>query len=454
MNLSSFTKTDHEPFLEDRAFGYVTRHWLKERDSIVLAADVRKICSRGVLIKHCVENVPWEVTEALIDASRNSGYKHLVLYRRNALERLLSLYHAMNSGRWGPDMDLFVQLTGAKRQGITEGCEIASQSLFSKKNSIDWLSNHQQWTVEALMRTWWRLRLTGAVTFAVAYEDIYRACGRSEVTQTISSLLTHLNLTPPHDVGEWSENLLSFGELGKSEGYANNDFCSKLASRLEQAPTFEPELRSMACDSLYSFIVDDEIQEVLRRRVLDYTLDAGLLKSTDLTSILTKNNFLNLEMRRFVLIKAFSDRVLESADLVFILSASNFIDWETRRTVFYMAIHQRIIEKKVLSGVAKNLISEIPEVSFVEPVDRYNLASLEELAGEVKRAFAVFTEILVDPSVPHLHAGCHFHLGRIAFQDKLIGESIGHLKACISLEPCHVAAAELLSNLQDNSLCV
>lgn len=316
MELSRLPKTDHEPFLVGRALGYVTSEWVENQDGIALKEAVGSVCAKGVLIKHCVEVVPWDVTESLVDASISSGYKHLFLYRRNAVERLLSLYSAMKSGRWGPDMKLFVQMTGANNLGTKEARDFTSQSPFTGENPAEALAEHEAWSVEAMLRTWWRLRLRGEEPVAVAYEDIYCASNQRRTVSLLSSVLDHVGLRVSSGVAEWVRSLLSYGLQGEREDYNPQDFPFLLAKKLELVPKFLPERTSMMRSKLCDFISDDTISDILRSRIFYYAFYAKILRPDDIEIILSAKKFLSWDVRRCLLYKALVEGEVQKITLL------------------------------------------------------------------------------------------------------------------------------------------
>jgi hypothetical protein len=91
VELAGLKSAPHEPFNVGRVYGYITQAWQSDQDRVSLRQAVAEVAAKGEVIKHCVETVPWEITEALLEATHAAGYRHLFLYRRHAAERLLSL---------------------------------------------------------------------------------------------------------------------------------------------------------------------------------------------------------------------------------------------------------------------------------------------------------------------------------------------------------------------------
>ena len=92
--LAGLAHGEHEPFNVEREFGHITRDWLARPDRATLDTAMHAACTQRRLIKHCVELVPWEVSQALAEQSVDLGYRHLFLYREQPRDRLLSLTFA------------------------------------------------------------------------------------------------------------------------------------------------------------------------------------------------------------------------------------------------------------------------------------------------------------------------------------------------------------------------
>ena len=102
-NGSSFNTVQHEPFNIDRIFKHVIINWRENQSLEQLYDDIDCILKEKPLIKHCLEIMPSELNQALIDVSIKYGYKHLFLYRENAKSRLLSLNFSMKTNVWGKE---------------------------------------------------------------------------------------------------------------------------------------------------------------------------------------------------------------------------------------------------------------------------------------------------------------------------------------------------------------
>jgi hypothetical protein len=228
---SSHPGIEHEPLNIGRAMGAVTEQWLRSKDRAALTGAMTGLCARGVNIKHCVELVPREVTESLIDASIAAGYHHLVLYRRQPLGRLLSLHFAKVSGIWGP---------GQKEQPA-EVADPASASL-----PIASLVQHETRCAAALQKVWNTLIAQSPSVLAVAFEDIY-ACARPQAAARLACLLGALRLsTDPLRDKRFVDEVLNKGQQGTRDSYDRFEGIAELEQQLQRVPRFFPR-RSLAC---------------------------------------------------------------------------------------------------------------------------------------------------------------------------------------------------------------
>jgi len=98
---SQYDGVEHEPFNQDRLFGYIVKKWREEHDIKYLYQEIEKILQTKPLIKHCLELMPNELNLAIAELSIKYGYKHLFLYREAPTSRLLSLNYAMKTNVWG-----------------------------------------------------------------------------------------------------------------------------------------------------------------------------------------------------------------------------------------------------------------------------------------------------------------------------------------------------------------
>lgn len=102
--LSEHPGVQHEPFNTDRAYGHVTRAFIEHRDVRQLAAALRETLAHRPVIKHCHELIGPAFNATLMQVTRELGYRHIVLDRRNETDRIISLELAQLTGAWGGDV--------------------------------------------------------------------------------------------------------------------------------------------------------------------------------------------------------------------------------------------------------------------------------------------------------------------------------------------------------------
>jgi len=99
--LSEHPGTEHEPFNPDRKFGDITQNWITQQNPEALMNGLDKVLASRPLIKHCYELVPEMVSLALLKATSERGYRHIVLDREAEIDRIISLELAKITGAWG-----------------------------------------------------------------------------------------------------------------------------------------------------------------------------------------------------------------------------------------------------------------------------------------------------------------------------------------------------------------
>lgn len=234
--LSRFAAVQHEPFNNGRIYGHVAEAWQCDQDSAALQASVNSICERKVLIKHCVEEVAWAVTEALIEASCRAGYRHIFLYRRQPLDRLLSLHFARKTGVWG------AQLKGqtlAARAQVSAG---PMDSALEEPLPIAQLVAHEGRCVNVLGRTLKALCDRGQEPAALAYEDVYRAEDPEQPYELVTALLRYLALSRGAEADRaFVASLITEGDQGTRSKYRQFKGVEDLEERLAGVRAFALE---------------------------------------------------------------------------------------------------------------------------------------------------------------------------------------------------------------------
>jgi hypothetical protein len=224
MERSPFSGTQHEPFNEDRVYGHITRAWRERGDAAELRAGVIAICEKKVVMKHCLEIIPPPVNRALVRASIEVGYRHVFLYRREAMHRLLSLEFAQRSGLW----------QGAVNTDIND-------RVFSEPLRAGELVHHELQAREEMGSVYRALREAGQEPVSVAFEDLFTAADRSQAERMARDVLQALALerTPEEDRGFFA-HLLGSGDQGMKAEYKRFAGYQELVEALQKLGPFSP----------------------------------------------------------------------------------------------------------------------------------------------------------------------------------------------------------------------
>ena len=220
---SGLPTVPHEPFNGDRNWGYVAQNWLRDHDEAALAKALHEICARPTVIKHCVENVPSAVNLALVRASVQAGFKHFFLYRRDPLDRLLSLHFAKVTGVWGP------------------GGRPADASLQSQVLPVESLVAHERRCAGELGSAWRLLQELGARPHALAFEDLYQAPSLAVAAERLTALFAYLGWQGGvGDALALAQDVVGKGNQGTRHKYQEFAGRADLARALETVPRFTP----------------------------------------------------------------------------------------------------------------------------------------------------------------------------------------------------------------------
>jgi hypothetical protein len=220
----------------------VTEDWIKKKDSDALDVAVAKICANRVLIKHCVEMVPWPVTEALAREAVRRGYRHVFLYRRNAIDRLLSLHFARVTGVWGPNRK--AQTPNRPSQGDNESS--VKDNAISQPLPVEALTKHEERCVQVLSDAWALLRSLNADSWSLAYEDLFVGANVARATKILVPLLCYLGVRRTDEEDQvWVSELLTTGDQKTRLHYRQLPGVPELQNRLAAQRGFSPTPRAM-----------------------------------------------------------------------------------------------------------------------------------------------------------------------------------------------------------------
>lgn len=221
---SGLAVVPHEPFNVGRIWGHITEKWGQDKDERALASTVRELCCAPSVIKHCVEVIPPEVSRALATATTEAGFKHFFLYRRDPLDRLLSLHFARQTGIWGP------------------GKAANSYSLPEERTElpVEQLIAHEARCTRELTTVWNLLKSLGCAPYAMAFEDLYRAPDQEHTTSEIEKLFNFLSWTDIPPASQMASEIASQGNQGTKQKYNNFIGIDALSEALADAPHFDP----------------------------------------------------------------------------------------------------------------------------------------------------------------------------------------------------------------------
>lgn len=201
---SPFRGVQHEPFNVERLFGSVTQRYIDDEDEAILRNSVAKILDERVLMKHCVEKVPGTLNRVLAESATHASYRHVFLYRRQALGRLLSYHFAMVSGVWGKE--------DADSKGVDE-------RIFSEPIPVARLLQHERRCRGALKESFEAALEAGGSPAAIAFEDIYGDQDVAAGQRLLKNLLQDLHLARPDEDDSLLDKLRHVGAQGTRGSY-------------------------------------------------------------------------------------------------------------------------------------------------------------------------------------------------------------------------------------------
>lgn len=216
--------TQHEPFNGDRVFGNVVAAWHANKDSGQLDASLKDIATRGVLIKHCLEMFDLEFNMALASAMNSKGYRHLFLFRRNSLDRLLSLHFAKVTGVWGKPKSNNVD---NKVKPFMEPVPI-KQLLAHEKRCIFLMTSIHNYIQEL-----------GGPILSLAFEDIYLEEDNKRACERIFNLLNWLDISRGEEEDRlFVEKVIKEGGQGTKSRYLEFPGANALRDALDNLKSF------------------------------------------------------------------------------------------------------------------------------------------------------------------------------------------------------------------------
>ena len=166
--------------------------------------------------------VPWEISAALAKSSTEHGYRHLFLYRKNAVDRLLSLHHAEMTGIWGSHFK-------SKNE--------VDEQIFSNTLPLQKLVNHEIQCNTLLMQAWDLLESIEGKPITIAFEEIYNTVNIKNAKERLLWIISELGLTRGMVEDRKLVNIITkWGGQGTKESYSRFEGIDKLKQELESVP--------------------------------------------------------------------------------------------------------------------------------------------------------------------------------------------------------------------------
>lgn len=139
-SVSQHPAAEIEPFdfgnVSDRQFSDVGKRLPPaKRDS-----RLREIADRGWLIKHCYENLSAEFNHALAEIFTRAGYRHIHLFRRDQVARLVSKGIAEREGTWGGHSWTRARYAAMLASGREFSLDIAALKRYHETSEARWAS--------------------------------------------------------------------------------------------------------------------------------------------------------------------------------------------------------------------------------------------------------------------------------------------------------------------------
>jgi len=159
-DFSKFDSLEHEPFNIDRTLGFIQNNYKNDRDLDKVRCAIKDLLVRKPLIKHCLEIIPTEINQILMEESINAGYKHLFLYRDEAVNRLLSLNYAQCTDIWGKEH---------------KKSKKVNKDVFTRTINVSKLINHEKHSRGSLTSIFNQLLTRNQTPLSISFERLYQS---------------------------------------------------------------------------------------------------------------------------------------------------------------------------------------------------------------------------------------------------------------------------------------
>ena len=238
---SARSAADHEPFNPGRMFAADISEAARTGTVANLMA---RICADGWLLKYCVWRAPQEHVH-LVAASAAAGYRHVILHRRSAADRLASLAFANMTGIWAGDHDRFVATTGARELSGRATPDRVTQTAYVMGHWLDveHLVGTELRCVTTLAEVHEALVSAGYPPAMIAYEDLFGP-DAGVARAALARVLGHLELSPQVGLDDFTAAVRGGGAQATAPLYRRFRNYQQLVTAVAEVPTFESLIAS------------------------------------------------------------------------------------------------------------------------------------------------------------------------------------------------------------------
>jgi hypothetical protein len=155
----------HEPLLAKRPWARIMERFVVGKPTDRIHGELSTELRADLIIKHCCELVPQTLNHILIDAARANGFRFILLYRENELDRLRSKLFSRRTGIY--HLDKLAEVNPSPP-------ELVSLMLETDQETIDGEITRSEAAGAALVDVANSLRMRGQPFYAVRYEDLYK----------------------------------------------------------------------------------------------------------------------------------------------------------------------------------------------------------------------------------------------------------------------------------------
>ncbi|MEL6205223.1 MAG: hypothetical protein AAFR47_07915 [Pseudomonadota bacterium] len=157
-----------EPFNPANAAGYITKTFKETKDEGRLRADMEGFLAQGRPIKNCYELHPLPLQHCCFEVSREMGFRHAILDRRDDVSRVFSRELALLTGAWGKTQadEIYPDFLSGKR-------EMPPMDIARLRSNLRRGMRRRQWLID-------RMNEAGISPYIILFENVYGAPGGGE----------------------------------------------------------------------------------------------------------------------------------------------------------------------------------------------------------------------------------------------------------------------------------